>query len=58
MYEYDVVLEGIKYDVFCDGVALQEGTGQITFFDKDGIVLAIFPNTTVIRLIGINGILL
>jgi hypothetical protein len=58
MYEYRVEIGNITFDTKCDGVALQEGTGQITLFDKEGLVLAIFPNTAIVRLIGINDIYL
>jgi hypothetical protein len=37
-----------RYSVECAGIALQEGTGQVTFYNKEGIVLAIFPNNVFI----------
>jgi len=44
---YNVFLEGKvmpRYSVECARIALQEGTGQVIFYDKEGVVLAIFPN--------------
>ena len=54
MYRYRIVCDGSETMLLCAGIALQEGTGTISFYDKEGIVLAIFPATAVVLLINIE----
>lgn len=56
MYVYKVICGELgNFTIECAGIALQEGTGTISFYNKEGVVLAIFPATAMVLLNKIDG---